>query len=148
MSRSDGSYSGTHVVKQSALAPSGGWRSGAGQLSFWLITSVGTIVLCVAWAWYGLSFFEEMTEQCKSVAAGSSEAGFGLVVGGIPLVIVHVLIFVPMLVIGAKSYSKRADGVVLAVVVVVAASGFGIVVSELLWAGKLFTMSAAQSGCS
>jgi hypothetical protein len=95
-----------------------------------------------------MSFFEEMTEQCKSVAAGSSEAGFGLVVGEIPLVIVHVLILVPMLVIGAMYHSNRAGGVVLAVVVVLVASGFGIAVNELLWEGELFAMSAAHSGCS
>jgi hypothetical protein len=139
---------GVGAVKQSALAPSGGWRSGAGQLAFWLIASVGTIVLCVAWLWYGMSFFEEMTEQCKAAAANNSMAGFGLVVGGIPLVIVHVLMLLPMLVIGAKYRSKRAGGVVLAVVVVLVASGFGIAVNELLWEGELFAMSAAHSGCS
>tara|TARA_R110002124_G_C8807241_1_gene502896 strand:+ start:278 stop:724 length:447 start_codon:yes stop_codon:yes gene_type:complete len=138
---------GVGIVKPSALAPSGGWRSGAGQLAFWLIAAVGTIVLTVAWFWYGLSFSEEMTEQCKSAAANSSMAGFGLAFGGIPLVIIHVLTLVPMLVIGAMYYSKRTSGVVLAVVVVVAASGFGIIVNELLWGGQLFTMSAASSGC-
>lgn len=147
MSRSGGSYSGTRAVKQSALAPSGGWRSGAGQLAFWLIAVAGTIVLCVGWFWYGLSFSEEMTEQCRSVAANSSMAGFGLAFGGIPLVIIHVLTLVPLLVIGAMYYSKRTSGVALAVFVVAAASGFGIIVNELLWEGQLFTMSAASSGC-
>jgi len=144
MNLSGDASAGAGAVNRSALAPSGGWHSGGGQLAFWLIASIGTIVLCVAWFWYGLSFFEEMTEQGKAVAASSSMAGFGLLVGGIPLVIAHVLVLVRLLVIGAKYHSRRAVGIVFALLAVSVASALGIAVNELLWTGDLFAMSAAH----
>src|SRR4051812_35138862 len=66
--------------------PSVGWRSARGQAAFWIVAGTGALLLGLAWFWYGLAFLEEMTEECKSLAAGSSSAGIGFVFGGVPLV--------------------------------------------------------------
>lgn len=125
-----------------------GWSSDGGRLAFWLVAGIGTIVLCIAWFWYGLTFFDEMTEQCKAVAAGSTSAGTGLLLGGIPLVFAYVFVLLPLLLIGARYHSPRSRGILLALGVVAAASALSIGLNELLWMGDLFAMSAAHAGCS
>lgn len=124
-----------------------GWRSDAARAAFWIVAGGGAVLLCAGWFWYGFAFFEEMTEHCKSLAAGSSETGFGLVVGGIPVALVHILVLVSLLLIGANYHSRRTVGLVLALVAVTVASALGIAANQLLWTGQLFTMSAAHAGC-
>ena len=130
------------------VAPKSGWRSVRGIAAFWIVASIGVPILCVGWFVYGFAFFEEMTEACKSIAAGSDPTGIGLVLGVIPLIVAHALVLLPLLLIGAIGHSRRVVGIALAVVAVVAASAVGIAVSELIWTGELFSMSAAAAQCS
>ena len=125
-----------------------GWSSDGSRLAFWLIGAAGTVVLCVAWFWYGLVFLDEMTEQCKAVAAGSSSVGTGLLLGVPPLVVAYLVILIPLLLVGAKYHSRRSRGLLLALLTVAVASAISIGVNELLWTGNLFAMSAAHAGCS
>lgn len=125
-----------------------GWSSDGARLAFWLIAIAGTAVLCLAWFWYGLAFFDEMTEQCKSVAAGSSSAGTGLLLGGLPLVLSYLVILILLLLVGAKYHSQRRRGLLIALLAVAVASVISIGVNELVWTGDLFAMSAAHAGCS
>lgn len=118
------------------------------QWAFWLVAALGTVVLCLAWVWYGLAFSEEMSEQCKALAADNTMQGTGLLFGGVPLVLAHLLVLIPLLAIGSRTHSTRARGIMRAIVATAVASGIGIAVSELLWSGSLFTMSAAHAGCS
>ncbi len=111
---------------------------------FWVLASFGLLALCAAWFWYGLAFSEEMTEQGKSLAAGSSGAGTGLLLGVPPLVFVHLAVLIPLLVIGAKYHSRPDRGVVLALIVVAVAGAVGIVLGQVLWGGCLFAMSAGS----
>lgn len=128
--------------------PNVGWHSAGGRAAFWIVAGAGALVLCLAWFWYGLSFFEEMTEQCKSLAAGSSESGLGLLFGAPPLVLVYLLLLVSLLLIGTKYHSRPRRGALLALVVIAAASALGIAVNELLWTGDLFAMSAERAQCT
>jgi hypothetical protein len=125
-----------------------GWSSAGAQAAFWTIAAIGTVVLCLAWFWYGLSFFDEMTEQCKAVAASSSMTGTGLLFAGPPVVFAHFAVLLPLLLIGARYRSPRRSGILLAVVAVLVVSALGIAVNELLWSGDLFAMSAGAAQCS
>lgn len=88
-----------------------------------------------------------MSEQCKSLATGSSESGLGLLFGGVPLVVVHTILMIVLLAVALRNHRQRFVGALLAVAVVVIASGVGIAVNELIWAGQLFSMSASQADC-
>jgi len=89
-----------------------------------------------------------MTEGCKSLAAGLSGSGLAAIVGGVPLVFVHIVFLVTLLAIGTRYHRRRGRGAVLAVIAVMVASAVGIGVNELLWMGELFTMSAENAQCS
>jgi len=130
-----------------APEPSTGWRSDRARAAFWVVAGSGALVFCLAWFWYGLAFNEEMTEQCKSLAAGSSESGLGLLLGGVPLVFVHIVFLVSLLSVGTKYHAQRARGAVLALVAIAVASAIGIGVNELVWTGDLFAMSAEHAQC-
>ncbi|WP_437583178.1 hypothetical protein ACSAGD_12945 [Paramicrobacterium sp. CJ85] len=56
-----------------------------------MLAVIGLFMLAFAWNWYGFALFEEMTEECKANAAGTTEAGTALVIGGVPLVLAHVV---------------------------------------------------------
>ena len=137
-----GAGGGSARVRQ----PPRGWRSYGGRDAFWLVAGFGAVLLCVAWVWYGMAFHEEMTEQGKALSAGTTMAGFGFAFGGIPLIIAHLLVLVPLLAIGLKYHSRRAVGIVQPLAAVGIASVLGITVAQLLWAGMLFTMYADAPG--
>jgi hypothetical protein len=59
-------------------------------------------------------------------------------VGGVALIAAHLVGLALLLVLGWKGYRER--GIVFAIVAVGAASGIGIVVAQLLWAGELFRL--------
>jgi|SRR6478736_4905561 len=150
MTHSDDRFSRLHADDGSSdLGRSdSGWASPNVSAAFWIVSAVGTVVLAIAWFWYGFAFFEEMTEQCKALAADSSAAGTGLALGAIPLAIAYLMIALPLLLIGVKYRARRRTGVLLALAVVLVASLIGIGVSELLWGGNLFAMSAGSATCS
>ncbi|RWZ53250.1 hypothetical protein ELQ90_01760 [Labedella phragmitis] len=101
---------------------------------------VGVIVMIVGWNWFGLAHEEEMTEQPKAVSAGSTMAGWGAVVGGVPLVAAHMVGLVLLAIVAVRGRVRRWTGFVYAVLAVALASGVGIAVAQVLWAGELFMM--------
>jgi hypothetical protein len=110
------------------------------------LSVVGVIVMIIAWIWFGLAFEEEMTEQPKALAAGTTEAGWGAVVGGVPLVVAHVVGLVLLAIVAVRGRATRWTGFVYAIVAVAFASGVGIVVAQVLWAGQLFMMGVGAPG--
>lgn len=108
------------------------------RAAFWPLASLGIIASIVAWSWYGFAQFEAQTEQGKALSAGTTMAGFAEVVGGIPLVVAHLLGLALLLALGWKGYRER--GIAFALVAVAVASAIGVVVAQLLWAGQLFQL--------
>lgn len=105
---------------------------------FWVLASLGILPAAVAWTWYGFAQFEAQTEQGKAVAAGTTMAGFAELAGGVPLVLAHLLGLVLLMAVGWRGYRSR--GLALAIVAVLAASGIGVVVAQILWEGELFQL--------
>lgn len=81
---------------------------------------------------------EAQNEQGKAVAAGTSMAGFAEVVGGLPLVLAHLIGLGALLIFGWRGYRRR--GVVLAIAAVGVASLIEVLFAQLLWAGELFAL--------
>lgn len=118
-----------------------GWRSAGGRAAFWSVAIAGVLVLCAAWAWYGLAYSEEMTDSAGGPTTG---AGIGMSLGTVPVIAVHGLLLLVLALIGAMSHVRPWVGLLLAVFVVAVESGVGIAVNQVLWAGCLFAMSADQ----
>lgn len=108
------------------------------RVSFWVVASLGVVASAIAWVWYGMAQEEAQSEQGKAVSAGTSMAGFAELVGGVPLVLAHLVGLGVLLILGWRSY--RARGIILAVVAVAIASAIGILCAQLLWAGDLFEL--------
>jgi len=108
------------------------------RAAFWLLASLGVIASAVAWAWYGFAQFEAQTEQPKALSADTTMAGFAEVIGGVPLILAHLIGLILLLVVGWWAYGKR--GIALAIVAVIVASGIGIIVAQILWGGELFQL--------
>ncbi|MGX5681107.1 hypothetical protein ACWKWO_06940 [Schumannella luteola] len=102
----------------------------------------------MAWLWYGFVFFDEMTEACKAIAAGSSSKGLGALIGGVPVALAYLLVLIPLAAIAVKNYSRKTGGLLLVVVVLAAATVLSVGLSELVWDGNLFAMSADHAECS
>ncbi|MDQ1129550.1 hypothetical protein [Microbacterium sp. SORGH_AS_0888] len=127
--------------------PSAVWLFKSASTWFWVVAVVGLVLIAIAWFWYGLAFSEEMTERCKAVVAGSSQARAGALLGGFPLVVTYVTVGVPLIAIGASQRSRRGAGICLALAVLLVATVFAIVVNEIVWGGQLFVMSAEHAVC-
>ncbi|WP_193750717.1 hypothetical protein [Leucobacter chromiiresistens] len=83
-----------------------------------------------------MSLVEEAHEQGKAEAAGRTMAGFAATVGGVPLVLAHVIGLVLLSRIGWRVW--RGAGLAYAALAVAAASIVGIGVGQLLFGGNLF----------
>jgi len=116
-----------------AKASSPGARAG-----FWVVAVLGVVLSAIAWTWYGLAFFEAQTEQGKALSAGTTMAGTGELMGGVPVALAHVGGLITLLILGWKGY--RARGIVLAFVAVLVCSAIGIGVAQVLWEGQLFQL--------
>ena len=108
------------------------------RTAFWVLASLGVIASILAWVWYGFAQFEAQTEQPKALSADTTMAGFAEAIGGVPLVLAHLIGLILLLVLGWWGYGKR--GIALAIVAVVVASGVGIIVAQILWSGELFQL--------
>ena len=87
------------------------------RIAFWIVASLGVIASAVAWVWYGLAHFEAQTEQPKALSAGTTMAGFAEVIGGVPLVLAHLIGLILLLLLGWWSYGKR--GILAAILAVI-----------------------------
>lgn len=113
-------------------------ESRGSRLAFWIVASLGVVASAISWIWYGMAQEEAQSEQSKAVSAGTSMAGFAELLGGIPLVLAHLLGLGLLLIFGWGGYRKR--GVILAISAVAVASVIGILCAQLLWAGQLFDL--------
>lgn len=113
-------------------------ESQGSRVAFWVVASLGVLASVVSWSWYGMAQEEAQSEQSKAVSAGTSMAGFAELVGGVPLVIAHLVGLGLLLVFGWGGFRRR--GVVLAMCAVAVASVIGMICAQLLWAGELFDL--------
>lgn len=109
---------------------------------FWLFAALGVPVMASAWSWYGMAYFEEMTEQSKALAAGTTMEGLGAMMGVPPVVLAHLIGLIVLGVIATRRASTELRGLFMAVAVVALTSLIGIGVAQLLWDGDLFGMGA------
>ncbi len=112
--------------------------SRGGGVSFWIVAALGLVASSIAWTWYGFAQFEAQSEQGKALSAGTTMAGFGELLGGLPLALAHFVGIATLAVLGWHAY--RGRGMVLAIVAVLITSAIGIGVAQLLWAGELFQL--------
>lgn len=121
----------------SALPPTDGWKGSAYLVWFWILAIVGLIVMTGAWILLPLASLEEVTEQDKALAAGTTMAGTTLLFGALPLVVAHALGFLLLCSIGVQGRYDRRLGFWLGVAAVLAASTVGLTVTLLLSGGQL-----------
>lgn len=112
---------------------------------FWVLSVLGVVVAVVAWVWFGMAFLEEMTEQPKAVAAGTSMAGFGFEFGTVPLLVAHAvgIVALGLTVFPRQPRTGRAWGYALASVAI--ASLIGMIAAQVLFGGRLFLMGAGAA---
>lgn len=114
-----------------------GWKGTAYLVWFWILAVIGVIVMTGAWILLPLASLEEVTEQGKAVAAGTTMAGTSLVFGVLPLVISHAIGLLLLCSIGVGGRYNRRRGFWLGVAAVAAASIVGLTVTLILTGGHL-----------
>lgn len=115
-------------------------RGGSPGPTFWAFAVTGVIAMIVAWVWFGMAFEEEMSDQPKATAAGTTMADFGASLGVPPLVFAHV---VGVVILGLTAFPGRRRTAPVwagAVASVAVASIIGLLVAEWLYGGRLFLM--------
>lgn len=118
-----------------------GWRSTAYLAVFWALAIVGLPVMTGAWLLLPLASLEELTEQGKAVAAGTSMTGTTFSYGVLPLVLAHGVGLVLLCAIGAAGRYDRRSGLLLGIVAVAAASLVGLTVILIIFGGQLIATS-------
>ncbi|RGE22397.1 hypothetical protein [Leucobacter sp. wl10] len=112
--------------------------SGSARIAFWMLAGVGLIVMPIAWAWYGLTLYEEESEQGKALVAGTTMEGFAATFGLVPLVIAHAIGLGLLLYNGWRGWGGR--GLAFGAAALVIASLAGLIFAQLLFGGDLFEM--------
>lgn len=103
---------------------------------FWTFAGIGVVVMPVFWCWYGLAQLEAETEQGKALAAGTTMAGTAFWMGGVPLILAHIVGAAMLLPLGWEIW--RGRGIAFGALAVAVASAVGIGVGELVFDGQLF----------
>ncbi len=114
----------------------------ATRTQFWVVAGLGPLAAIIAWGWYGFAHAEAQSEQGKALSAGTTMAGFAEVIGGIPLVLAHVIGLMLLVVVGGFGYGRR--GILYAVGAVLAASVIGICVAQWAFGGQLFELGVGN----
>ncbi|MGY2898443.1 hypothetical protein ACVKXF_001066 [Curtobacterium sp. PvP017] len=123
-----------------------GWKSTRSAVLFWVLAVLGLPIMAGAWLWLSLASLEEATEQPKAVAAGTTMAGTTLLMGGIPLVLTHVLGLVVLGAVAVSGRYRRWTGMIAALVAVAVASATGITFVLILNGGQLLTSVSGSYG--
>jgi hypothetical protein len=124
-----------HTASQ--LAVVGGWRDRSSRIAFWTFTAIGVPATFAGWLMLVIASYEEVSEQGKAVAAGTTMAGTTFVLGVIPLVIVHFIGFVILCALGALGRLHRGKGALLGAAAVVGASLISLAVVLIIGGGHL-----------
>lgn len=137
----------TAVPHRSAIiAPTEGSGRERSSRPFWILAVVGLVVMSAAWSLFGLAFEEEMTEQPKSLSAGSTMAGFGSLFGTAPLVVAHASGLVILSIVAVRGRARPWAGFATALATVLVVSAIGLLTAQILWAGQLFAMGVGAPG--
>lgn len=114
-----------------------GWKRTAYLAVFWVLAVVGLLVMTGAWLLMPLASLEELTEQGKAVAAGTTMAGTTLLYGVLPLVLVHLIGLLLLCSIGVTGRYDRRSGLLMGMAAVAAASILGLTVTLIITGGQL-----------
>ena len=114
-----------------------GWKRTAYLVAFGILAVVGLLVMTGAWFLLPLASLEELTEQGKAVATGTTMAGTTFWFGVLPLLLAHAVGLVLLCSIGAVGRYDRRSGIWLGIAAVAAASILGLVVTLILSGGQL-----------
>lgn len=118
-----------------------GWKTTAYLGVFGVLAIVGLFVMTGAWLLLPLASLEELTEQGKAVAAGTTMEGTTVLYGVVPLVLAHVVGLLILCSIGVSGRYDRRVGLGLGVAAVAAASLVGLIVTLILSGGQLIATS-------
>ncbi|MCJ1699794.1 hypothetical protein MT356_08660 [Rathayibacter festucae] len=106
------------------------------RFGFWTMACLGVPAALFSWCWFGFAMAEAQSEQGKALAAGTTMAGFGETVGGIPVAVAHVVGLIVLLVLAHRAY--RGSALVFACTAVIVASVIGLGGAQLLFGGAVF----------
>ena len=106
------------------------------RVAFWWIACLGLPAALFSWCWYGFAMLEAQSEQGKALAAGTTMAGFGETVGGVPVALAHLAGLILLLVTARKGYPGAA--IAMAVVALIVASAIGLAAAQLAFGGAVF----------
>ncbi|TCL78288.1 MULTISPECIES: hypothetical protein [unclassified Rathayibacter] len=106
------------------------------RIGFWTVACLGVPAALFSWCWFGFAMAEAQSEQGKALAAGTTMAGFGEAVGGVPVAVAHVVGLIVLLVLAHRAY--RGSALVFAGTAVIVASVIGLGVAQLLFGGAVF----------
>ncbi|ROS29449.1 hypothetical protein EDF22_1187 [Rathayibacter sp. PhB127] len=106
------------------------------RIGFWTVACLGVPAALFSWCWFGFAMAEAQSEQGKALAAGTTMAGFGETVGGIPVAVAHVVGLIVLLVLAHRAYPGSA--LVIAGTAVIVASVIGLGGAQLLFGGAVF----------
>ncbi|WP_395245424.1 hypothetical protein ACGGZK_06335 [Agromyces sp. MMS24-K17] len=118
----------------------------AARIGFWAVAALGPFAALLSWGWFGLAQIEAQTEQCKALAANTSMAGFGELVGGVPLIVAHVVGLAVLVALGRKGYGQHGIAIAIAAVLVASLIGLGVVL--YLTGGALFDAGVGSASCA
>lgn len=110
----------------SAIPAGSGWKSTGTAIVFWLLAAIGVVVMVGAWFLLAIAGLEEITEQPKALAAGTTMAGTTFLLGVLPLIAVHLAGFAIVMPYGAYARHERRSGLWLGAAVVVCDSVIGL----------------------
>ena len=125
------------VTRPPASAQDGGWRTAGYGIAFWILAIVGVPVMIGAWMLLPLASLEEVTEQGKAVATGSTMAGTTLLFGVLPLVLAHLIGLGLLCSIGGAGRLEHRQGALRGAAMVLVASGIGLAAAWVLSGGEL-----------
>lgn len=113
------------------------WKSAGRTITFWVLAILGLPIMTSAWLWLNLASLEEATEQPKALQAGTSMAGTTLIMGGVPLLFVHVLGVAILATIARPGQGGARRAWLVALVAVVVASMVGLATTLSLTGGQV-----------
>ncbi|ROQ64014.1 hypothetical protein EDF36_0965 [Rathayibacter sp. PhB152] len=106
------------------------------RIGFWTMACLGVPAALFSWCWFGFAMAEAQSEQGKALAAGTTMAGFGEAVGGVPVAVAHVVGLIVLLVLAQRAHPGSA--LVFAGTAVIVASVIGLGGAQLLFGGAVF----------
>lgn len=105
---------------------------------FWVLAVAGAAVMFVAWGWMATSWIDEILEEPRARAAGTTVQGTAMVVGGVPLVIAHLLGFTVLVPAARSAGASRGRAFGYAGAAIGVASLIGVLTAQFLMGSQPF----------